>query len=138
MFKNEKKHESYAHPKTRQSHLSTSSLIRPSYTIRATLPGWSRGLRHQYFFILDQRGERRRSRVRVSASPSTFIYFLLFRMSRLREKIAELVYFCPHCLFPTSGGQAGNKRQDRHTNRALSSKRKPYYAAKKKITSPPN
>ena len=36
-----------------------------------------------------------------------------------------------------SGGQAGNKRQDRQTNKALSSRRKPY-AAKKKITSPPN
>ena len=34
-------------------------------------------------------------------------------------------YYCPHCLPPTSGGQAVNKRQDRNTNRALSSRRKP-------------
>ena len=28
--------------------------------------------------------------------------------------------YCPYCLPPTSGGQAGNKEQDRQTNRALS------------------
>ena len=50
--------------------------------------------------------------------------------------VSVLFYYCPHCLLPTSGGQPGNKRQTRHTNRALSSKRKPQYAAKKKITSP--
>ena len=43
-----------------------------------------------------------------------------------------LVSYCPHCLPPTSGEQAGNKRQDRHTNRALSARRHPQYAAKKK------
>ena len=41
-------------------------------------------------------------------------------------------------LFVCLGGQAGNNTQDRHTNRALSSKRQPQYSAKKKITSPPN
>ena len=40
---------------------------------------------------------------------------------------------CPHCLTPTSRKQAGNKRQDRHTNRAPSSRRHPQYAAKKKL-----
>ena len=28
-------------------------------------------------------------------------------------------FICPYCLPPTSGGQAGNKKQDRQTNRAL-------------------
>ena len=37
-----------------------------------------------------------------------------------------------------SGEQAGKKRQNRHTNRALSARKHPQYAAKKKITSPLN
>ena len=56
----------------KKKHLSTSSLIRPTYTISAI--------------------------------------------------IFEKVY-CPYCLPPTSGGHAGNKKQDRQTNRALNSKR---------------
>ena len=43
-----------------------------------------------------------------------------------------LVLYCPYCLPPMSGGQAGHREQDRQTNRALSSSRKPKYAAKKK------
>ena len=46
--------------------------------------------------------------------------------------MSVLFYCCPHCLPPTLGGQAGNKRQDRHTNRVVSSRRMPQYAAKKK------
>ena len=30
-----------------------------------------------------------------------------------------LILYCPHCLPPTSQGQAGNKERDRQTNRAL-------------------
>ena len=32
--------------------------------------------------------------------------------------VCLVILYCPYCLPPTSGGQAGNKEQDKQTNRA--------------------
>ena len=46
------------------------------------------------------------------------------KVKRLKcKKTTHLLYL--RNLSPTLGGQAGNKEQDRQTNRALSSRRKP-------------
>ena len=75
-----------------------------------------------------------------------FYWFFIIFLSNFLKKVE---FFPTKCFDQLLGArstqkagqntqQAGNKRQDRHANRAQSSKRKPQYAAKKKITSPPN
>ena len=40
------------------------------------------------------------------------------------QELEQIYYpYCPYCLPPTSGEQAGNKQQDTQTNRAVNSSR---------------